>query len=31
MTDEPIRERHPFEVRCRSCSKPIVWFQLMPS
>ena len=23
---EGIRERHPFEVRCRSCGAPIVWF-----
>jgi hypothetical protein len=24
---EKIRERHPFEVPCRSCGKPVVWFR----
>ena len=24
---EQIRERHPFEVPCRSCGKPVVWFR----
>lgn len=24
---EAIRPRHPFEVRCSSCGKPIVWFR----
>jgi hypothetical protein len=26
MTEE-IRQRHPFEVACRSCGAPIVWFR----
>jgi hypothetical protein len=24
---EVIRQRHPFEVQCSSCGKPIVWFR----
>lgn len=27
MTSEQIRQRHPFEVPCRSCGKPVVWFR----
>jgi endogenous inhibitor of DNA gyrase (YacG/DUF329 family) len=27
MADEPIRQCHSFDVRCRSCGKPIVWFR----
>jgi hypothetical protein len=27
MADEPIRPRHLFEARCRSCGKPIVWLR----
>lgn len=24
---EGIRERHPFEVPCKSCGMPVVWFR----
>lgn len=24
---ETVREPHPFEVRCRSCGAPVVWFR----
>jgi len=28
MSDcEQMRQRHPFEVKCRSCGAPIVWFR----
>lgn len=25
--DEQIREKHPFEVPCKSCGQPVVWFR----